>query len=94
MNRERRKNMPVLPKSRSESQDAIQSVSLETNKSENVVLVNDKDSKILAFSPQTNLQTLCNIVTELFIDEHLNSVRNTFFNFTPSMEVKIVIIYL
>ena len=68
LNRERRKNMPALPKSRSEAQDAIQSVSLETNKSENVVLVNDKDSEILAFSSQTNLQTLCNIVTELFID--------------------------
>ena len=45
--RERRQNMPALPKSRSEAQDAIQSLSLETNKSENFVLVNDKDSEIL-----------------------------------------------
>ena len=43
--RESRKNMPALPKGRSEAQDAIQSLSLETNKSENVVLVNDKDSE-------------------------------------------------
>ena len=47
--RERRKNMPALPKSRSEAQDAIQSLSLETNKSENFVIVNDKDSEILIF---------------------------------------------
>jgi len=45
--RERRKNMPALPKSRREAQDAIQSLSLKTNKSENFVLVNDKDSEIL-----------------------------------------------
>ena len=44
LNRERRKNMPALPKSRSEAQDAKQSLSLETNKSENFVIVNDKDS--------------------------------------------------
>ena len=43
--RERRKNMPALPKCRSEAQDAIQSLSLETNKSENLVQVNDKDSE-------------------------------------------------
>ena len=43
--RERRKNMPALPKSRNETQYAIQSLSLETNKSENLVLVNDKDSE-------------------------------------------------
>ena len=79
LNRERRKNMPALLKSRSEAQDAIQSVSLETNKSENVVLVNDKDSEILAFSPQTNLQTLCNIVTELFIDGTFKSCPKHFF---------------
>ena len=47
--RERRKNMPALPKSRSEAQDAKQSLSLETNKSENFVIVNDKDSEILIF---------------------------------------------
>ena len=47
--RERRKNIPALPKSRSEAQDAIQSLSLETNKSEHFVLVNDKDSEILFF---------------------------------------------
>jgi len=47
--RERRKNMPAMPKNRSEAQDAIQSLSLETNKSENFVLVNDKDSEILIF---------------------------------------------
>ena len=47
--RERRKYMPALHKSRSEAQDAIQSLSLETNKSENCVLVNDKDSEILIF---------------------------------------------
>jgi hypothetical protein len=52
---------------------------LETNKSENVVLVNDKDSEILAFSPQTNLQTLCNIVTELFIDGTFKSCPKHFF---------------
>ena len=45
--RERRKNMPALPKSRREAQDAIQILSLKTNKSENFVLVNDKDSEIL-----------------------------------------------
>jgi hypothetical protein len=45
--REHGKNMPALPKSRREAQDAIQSLSLKTNKSENFVLVNDKDSEIL-----------------------------------------------
>ena len=41
--------MPALPKSRSEAQDAIQSLSLETNKYENLVLVNNKDSEILIY---------------------------------------------
>ena len=35
--RECRKSMPSLPKSRSEAQDAIQSLSLETKKYENFV---------------------------------------------------------
>ena len=49
LNRESRKNMPALPKSRSEAQDAIQSLSLETNKYENLVLVNNKDSEIFIY---------------------------------------------
>ena len=77
--RERRKNMPALPKSRSEAQDAKQSLSLETNKSENFVIVNDKDSEILIFF-------LCKPIFKHYVilwqsyssTEHLNPVQNTF----------------
>ena len=51
---ERRKHMPALPTGRTEGQDAIHILSLETNKFEHFVLVNDKDSEIVYSASQSS----------------------------------------
>jgi hypothetical protein len=70
--RERRNIFPALPKSKDDVHDAVEILDTKTNKSENFVISNDRDSGItgIIFSTLTNLQCtcMCRIMDELFID--------------------------
>ena len=66
--RERRKKYPTLPKSRADVHESINNVSTETSKSELFCLSNDAESGIIIFSCVSNLEVLCKIVNEIFID--------------------------
>ena len=66
--RERRKNMPKLPKCKEDVHEALNVISTETNKSENFTLVNDLDTGIVIFSCSVNLECLCNEMEDIFID--------------------------
>ena len=70
--RERRNIFPALPKSKDDVHDAVEILDTKTNKSENFVISNDRDSGItgIIFSTLTNLQCtcMCSIMDELFID--------------------------
>ena len=45
--RERRKELPVLPKSRIEANEALKSTNLNTNKDESFMMVNDQENGII-----------------------------------------------
>ena len=66
--RERRKDHPVLPKRREDVHTAVREMTIETNKSEHFLLINDQDNGILIYSSRTNLECMCNDMSELFID--------------------------
>jgi hypothetical protein len=66
--RERRKYFPALPKSKDDVHDAVDILDTKTNKSENFVISNDRNSGIMIFSTLTNLQCMCRVMDELFID--------------------------
>jgi hypothetical protein len=66
--RERHKYFPALPKSKDDVHDAVDILDTKTNKSENFVISNDRDSGIMIFSTLTNLQCMCRVMDELFID--------------------------
>ena len=48
--RERRKNIPTLPKTRLETMDALEQYDTINSKKENMLLVNDRDSEIMIIS--------------------------------------------
>ena len=60
MYRERRKQFPKLPKSRTELHEALGELNIKTSKDENFTLVNDTESGIVIFSCRLNLECLCN----------------------------------
>jgi hypothetical protein len=66
--RERRKRHPTLPKSREDVHTALDGMTIETSKSENMCLINDQESGIIIFSCTSNLRVLCTQVEEIFID--------------------------
>ncbi|CAG2237703.1 unnamed protein product [Mytilus edulis] len=66
--RERRKQFPKLPKSRLEIHETLRQMDLNTSKTESFTLVNDLDSGIVIFSCFTNLECLCNEMTDIFRD--------------------------
>jgi hypothetical protein len=47
---------------------AVREMTIETNKSEQFLLINDQDNGILIYSSHTNLECMCNDMSELFID--------------------------
>ena len=65
--REKRKHFPALSKSKYDVHDAV-FLDTKTNKSENFVISNDRDSGIIIFSTLTNLQCMCRVMDELLID--------------------------
>jgi hypothetical protein len=65
--RERRKRHPTLPKSREDVHIALDGMTIETSKSENMCLINDQESGIIIFSCTSNLRVLCTQVEEIFI---------------------------
>jgi hypothetical protein len=48
--RERRRELPVLPKSRIEAHEALKSINLNTNKDESFMMVNDQENGIIIFT--------------------------------------------
>ncbi|CAC5397336.1 unnamed protein product [Mytilus coruscus] len=77
--RERRKQFPKLPKSRFEIHETLRQIHLNTNKTESFTLVNDFDSGIVIFSCFTNLECLCNEMTDIFIDGTFKSCPKFFY---------------
>ncbi|CAG2218811.1 unnamed protein product [Mytilus edulis] len=77
--RERRKQFPKLPKSRLEIQETLRQMDLNTSKTESFTLVNDLDSGIVIFSCFTNLECLCNEMTDIFIDGTFKSCPKFFY---------------
>lgn len=66
--RERRKNMPRLPKCRVDIHEVLDAIDTTTNKSENFTLVNDQETGIIIFSCSVNLECLCSEMEDIFID--------------------------
>ena len=66
--RQRRRQLPTLPKNRDETHAAITKIDTMTSKQENVVIVNAQDSGIVIFSTAINVACLCNDVEDLFIN--------------------------
>jgi hypothetical protein len=73
--RERRKRHPTLPKSREDVHTALDGMTIETSKSENMCLINDQESGMIIFSCTSNLRVLC---TQVLYTELLN-VAPSFF---------------
>jgi len=55
----RRKSMPALPKSIDEVHEVLESMEIVTNRNTKFLLINDRQEKIIIFSCDTNLKTLC-----------------------------------
>jgi cobyric acid synthase len=72
--RERRKELPALPKTRAEVHETLSNISVLTNKEVNVLLVNDQDKGIVICTCYANIACLCNDITDLFIDGTLYKV--------------------
>ena len=67
--RERRKKFPKLPSSIEEVSDVLNFLKpINTSKDEDLLLVNDADSRIVIFSSPTNLKFLCDDVPEIYAD--------------------------
>ena len=54
--RERRRELPVLPKSRIEAHEALKSINLNTNKDESFMMVNDQENGSESFDAHFNAQ--------------------------------------
>jgi hypothetical protein len=66
--RERQKQFPKLPSS-IEVSDVLNFLKpINTSKDEDLLLVNDADSRIVIFSSPTNLKFLCDDVPEIYAD--------------------------
>jgi hypothetical protein len=76
--RERRKRHPTLPKSREDVHTALDGMTIETSKSENMCLINDQESGIIIFSCTSNLRVLCTQVEEIFTDGTFKSYAKFF----------------
>lgn len=68
MYRERRKLYPAQPKSQQEFHEILDNVGVITNKDEDFVLVNDKESGIVILGCEANLKFLCSEADEVFAD--------------------------
>ena len=67
--RERRNKFPKLPSSIEEVSDVLNFLKpINTSKDEDLLLVNDADSRIVIFSSPTNLKFLCDDVSEIYAD--------------------------
>jgi len=63
----RRKKKPTLPKSRDEAISILENTEVKTLKSEQFLIVNDRESGIVIFSCETMLKYLCRS-TKIFVD--------------------------
>lgn len=66
--RERRKVYPVLPKTRQELHQALNSMTTSTNKGEDFILENSPEKGLVILSCATNLKFLTNTADEIFVD--------------------------
>jgi hypothetical protein len=66
--RERRRELPVLPKYRNEAHEALKSINLNTNKDESFMMVNDQENGIIVFTCNSNLTCLSNDISDIFVD--------------------------
>jgi hypothetical protein len=67
--RERRNKFPKLPSSIEEVSDVLNFLKpINTSKDEDLLLVNDADSRTVIFSSPTNLKFLCGDVSEIYAD--------------------------
>ena len=74
--RERRKVYPVLPKTRQELHQALNSMTTSTTKGEDFILENNPETGLVVLSCTTNLEFLTSNA-EIFIDENLNVVPSS-----------------
>ena len=64
----RRKLMPALPKSIDDVHEVLESMEIVTNRNTNFLLINDRQEKIIIFSCDTNLITLCKSKYIYYVD--------------------------
>ena len=69
--RERRKDLPKLPKNREDVHDALDVLELNTNKDERFLARNSRETGIMIFTCVTNLKCLSDQIKEIFIDSTL-----------------------
>jgi hypothetical protein len=69
--RERRKDLPKLPKNRGYVHDALDILDLNTNKDERFLARNCRETGIVIFTCVTNLKCLSDQIKEIFIDSTL-----------------------
>jgi hypothetical protein len=90
--RERRENIPTLPKTRLETMDALEQYDTTNSKKENMLLVNDRDSEIIIISTYT-ISSICVMKPKTYLwTERLNVVPSIFCRFTQFMAVKMGLI--
>ena len=77
--RECRKNYTALPKNIAVLHDALKEMIIETNKSENFILINYVESVIAIFSCTSNLECLAQNVQDVFVDGTFKCCPKYFF---------------
>lgn len=82
----------VLPWSSTDSYHCLNDLKIETNKSENSMLLNDEQCVIL--TTDSNLECVCKTVDEIFVDETFKSCPKYFINFTLFTDVNMAIMPL
>ena len=68
MYRECKQNFPVLPKSHQEVRVYLSGTKVLTNKNENLVLLNDRQTGVIQFSPYSILKCLSSDMEGIFVD--------------------------
>ena len=81
---------PKLPKSIHETQNALKSMNIMTNKDENFIFLNDFENSIVGFSTKINLDVLCDVKDIYILTGRLRAVLNfllRFLRFTVSIKI-------
>ncbi|CAI6348167.1 unnamed protein product [Macrosiphum euphorbiae] len=71
---------PPLPKNINEVHKALINMNITTNKNENLLLINDKETNIIIFTCLTNLKYLCSM-EKVFMDGTFQFCTNFFYQF-------------